>query len=84
MWPIDANQFSAQVASAGDLVVNASSLADKVVIDSADHDTGMRGAITVQSNEVPAVQRQDRTAFADCVIENRIVRHGQARLVGVV
>lgn len=56
-WSIDANEFAAQVVATGNLVVNATSLANVVAIDRADNDTGVAGAITMQSNEVPAVQR---------------------------
>ena len=81
---MDANEFAAQVAAAANLVMNAASLADKVAIDRADDDAGVRTAIAMQGNEVLAVQRQNRTPFADRVIENRLVRNGQARLVRVV
>jgi hypothetical protein len=53
-------------------------MADKVAIGRADHDAGMRASIAVERNEMPAVQRQDCASGGNRVIENGLVRNGQA------
>jgi len=82
--PIDANEFTAQAASAINVLVNAASLPGKITVDRADNDTRVRAVTLVKGDEVLAVPCQNRAAIVNGVIEHRFVRHGRARLAGII